>query len=75
MWQLGELAVPQGSVCSFVADYRGTTFGEDGGSASLFPWVAIIRLLYAAVLLKRRPEEVYVPPQHNSGSQSTVALR
>ena len=74
LWLLGELGVPLSSVRSFVADNTGATYSEDGGRASCCPWVDILRLRYAAALLLSGAVEIYVPAQHNSGSQSPVAM-
>ena len=73
--QLGEPHVPQAFVCSFVADNTGATFVEDGGRASRCPWVDMLHLFYAAVLLRSGAKEVYVPAHHKSGSWSPLALR
>ena len=68
LWLLSVLGVPLTFVRSYLADNTGATFGEDGGRASHCPWVDVLRLCYAAALLKSRAVEIYVPPQHNSGS-------
>ena len=74
LWLLGELRVHLSSVRSFVADNTGATYGEDGNCASRCPWVDILRLRYAAALLQNGAAEIYVQAQHNSGSQSPVAM-
>ena len=61
LWLLGELGVPLNSVCSFVADNTGATYGEDGGCASRCLWADILRLRYAATLLQSGAAEIYVP--------------
>ena len=74
LWVLGELGVPLKSVRSFVADNMGATCGDDGGRASRCPWAVVLRLRYAAALLQGGAAEIYVPAQHNSGSQLPVAM-
>ena len=74
LWLVGELGVPLRSVRSFVADNTGATYDEDSGCAFRYPWVDILHLRYAAALLQSGAVEIYVPAQHNSGSQSPVAM-
>ena len=57
-----------------LADNTGATYGEDGGRASRCPWVDVFRLRCVAALLQGGAAEIYVPAQHNSGSQSPVAM-
>ena len=66
--------MPLKSVRSFVADNTRATYGEDGGRASRCPWVDVLRLRYTAALLHGWAAEIYVLAQHNSGSQSPVAM-